>query len=98
MTIEELVTNCTDWKPAKLSFCDVIGAALTLGNSQRELAREFEVAESTVSRWARGVARPHPRLQLQIVKSVKRRAKRLIKADVRPSFGLARASPMTIGA
>jgi hypothetical protein len=31
------------------------------------LADEFEVAPSTVDRWARGTARPHPRIQKQVV-------------------------------
>jgi hypothetical protein len=33
----------------------------------RAVAAEFEVAESTVSRWARGVSRPHPSIQKQVL-------------------------------
>lgn len=36
-----------------------------------ELATEFEVATSTVKRWANGTARPHPRLALMITAYVK---------------------------
>ncbi|OGN01373.1 MAG: hypothetical protein A3B91_03725 [Candidatus Yanofskybacteria bacterium RIFCSPHIGHO2_02_FULL_41_29] len=38
-----------------------------------ELASEFEVAKSTVRRWANGTARPHPRLALMIIGYVKNR-------------------------
>lgn len=37
---------------------------------QRDLAGEFEVAESTVWRWSEGTARPHPKLQNQVVKYI----------------------------
>jgi hypothetical protein len=37
----------------------------------KALAREFEVALSTVSRWARGTANPHPRIRGQIAKFIK---------------------------
>lgn len=36
-----------------------------------ELAREFQVATSTVRRWAKGTARPHPRMALMIINYVK---------------------------
>lgn len=35
---------------------------------QRELAGEFEVSESTVWRWAEGTAKPHPKVQAQVLK------------------------------
>lgn len=38
-----------------------------------ECAGHFEVAVSTVDRWATGSARPHPLLRMQIVKWVTRR-------------------------
>lgn len=37
-----------------------------------ELATEFQVATSTVRRWASGTARPHPRLALMIIQYVKK--------------------------
>ena len=40
-------------------------------NLQLELAKEFEVATSTVRRWANFTAFPHPRLALMIIKYVK---------------------------
>lgn len=33
---------------------------------KKKLAKEFEVAESTVERWVYGFASPHPLIQLQI--------------------------------
>lgn len=35
--------------------------------STRELAEEFEVAPSTVTRWANGVAKPHPKVKALIL-------------------------------
>lgn len=37
---------------------------------QRDLAGEFEVAESTVWRWSEGSARPHPKIQTQVVQYI----------------------------
>lgn len=41
---------------------------------ERELADKFEVAISTVKRWANGVARPHPRITQQIINHLKSRS------------------------
>ena len=54
----------------------VDGYLRVFGMSQRELAEEFEVSESTVSRWANGVARPHPGLRKLVVASILKRARR----------------------
>ena len=32
-----------------------------------KVSNEFEVAESTVYRWANGIARPHPKIQRLII-------------------------------
>jgi DNA-binding transcriptional regulator YiaG len=40
-------------------------------NKSEGLAKEFEVATSTVNRWARGAARPHPRISAQILAYIK---------------------------
>ena len=39
---------------------------------RRECAREFEVAVTTVDRWAKKTANPHPLLRKQIVEWVMR--------------------------
>jgi len=38
---------------------------------QRDLATEFEVAESTVWRWSEGTAKPHPKVQALVVEYLK---------------------------
>jgi hypothetical protein len=40
----------------------------------------FEVAESTVSRWAKGIARPHPGVQKYVVSELRKRVNRAVKA------------------
>lgn len=37
----------------------------------KELAGKFEVAQSTVGRWIRGTARPHPLIQKQILRFIR---------------------------
>jgi ribosome-binding protein aMBF1 (putative translation factor) len=53
------------------------GAFDVLGTFQCDLAAEVEVAESTVYRWAKGTARPHPQIQKQVIRSLLRRAEKL---------------------
>jgi len=38
---------------------------------QRDLATEFEVAESTVWRWSEGKAKPHPKIQAEVERYLK---------------------------
>jgi len=81
MTAGDLKSMCSQWDRSSEEFRQIVAAAVaTLGVYQRELADEFEVAESTVSRWAHGVARPHPRLQALIVASIRKRAARSARA------------------
>ncbi len=43
------------------AFADIVRNGMAvLGVSDRELADEFEAAVSTINRWKRGVASPHP--------------------------------------
>lgn len=51
---------------------NILTAKLT-DNLTLELATEFQVATSTVKRWASGTARPHPRLAQMIIAYVKSR-------------------------
>jgi len=80
---DELAARCVAWRAlrggdATIGFQDIVADALgVLGLYQRELAAEFQVAESTVSRWASGVARPHPRLQGLVVAAIGKRAARV---------------------
>lgn len=39
---------------------------------KQKLAKEFEIAESTVERWAKGTARLHPQVQKLVTDFIKR--------------------------
>jgi len=71
---------CSKWNQSSEDFARIVAAIQTLGLYQRELASEFEVAESTVSRWANGVARPHPRAQKLIVAAIEKRVRNTLRA------------------
>ncbi len=84
MSAEAITKLCSEWDGSSGSFAQIVEAAVrTLGLYQRELANEFQVADSTVSRWANGIARPHPRLQKMILASIERRAKKTAKAQLK---------------
>jgi len=73
----KLRAACEAWDGSSSAFAAIVAESLrSLGLYHRDLAREFQVAESTVSRWASGVARPHPRIQRLVVASLSRRAGR----------------------
>jgi len=87
MTLEQFQTACSAWlgKPQGSSdeFAQLVRTAFeVLGAYQRDLAAEFEVAESTVSRWAKGTARPHPRIQKQVIRALTRRANRVAERRI----------------
>lgn len=74
----DLRKHCSNWDGSSDGFAAIVANALdTLGVYQHDLAREFQVANSTVSRWANGVACPHPRVQKLIVASIRKRADRV---------------------
>jgi len=50
-------TDHTDFASTVQFAIDEAGIAV------QDLAREYEIADSTVDRWRRGTARPHPQLQ-----------------------------------
>jgi len=83
-TPAEFETTCAAWlnnekNASTEGFAGILAASFeVLGTFQRDLAVEFEVAESTVSRWAKGTARPHPRIQKQVIRSLQRRAGKLV--------------------
>lgn len=49
------------------TFSQVVKEYVALELDARPLAGEFEVAVSTVLRWANGVATPHPLIQEQVI-------------------------------
>ena len=100
MTLHDFQSKCVAWVSSQQASPAEFAALLTagfevLGMFQRDLAAEFEVAESTVSRWAKGTSRPHPRIQKQIVKTLIRRCKRVDEGRSRggtttnPGFAIA---------
>lgn len=50
-------------------FQNKISVAICFGFKSK-IAQEFEVAESTVERWTRGVARPMPNLKKKILEFI----------------------------
>ena len=88
MTAEKFESACIAWLAQKQAPSDqfaqlVEQAFAVLGMFQRDLATEYEVAISTISRWAKGTARPHPLLQKQIVKSLAQRNHEALQHDHR---------------
>ena len=75
-TMTELANTCATWVAGDDAFAEIVAAYLDLsGVPQRTIADEFEAAISTVSRWASGTARPHPKMQKLIVSWIGKRAK-----------------------
>jgi ribosome-binding protein aMBF1 (putative translation factor) len=71
----ELTVACSTWDGSGTAFADIVrGALACVGLDQHELATLFQVADSTVSRWASGTARPHPRLQKRVIAAILERA------------------------
>ena len=103
MTPEQFESTCVAWltqkDPSTQAFAELVGASLQVfGTFQRELAHEFEVATSTVSRWAKGTARPHPLLQKQIVRALLRRVKGMTARRAASSSGPGIAAPTPMAA
>ncbi len=76
----ELLTEfqrlCMDWEGSPDGFAQIIREALaSLPGVRLALAHQFEVAESTVSRWAAGTVKPHPRVQKSVVCTLLRRVR-----------------------
>ena len=56
------------WDQGDCRFEEVVECGVSLlPNGVEDLAREFQVADSTIGRWINGVARPAPRLKHLIV-------------------------------
>jgi len=56
-----------------MNFNRFLSHSLSLDRKlKKKLAKQFEVAESTVERWAKGVVKPRPRIQLQVIQFILR--------------------------
>ena len=60
-----------NWRGDLDSFARIVAGAAELGLTQKELARDLEVAEMVIKAWANGTARPHPRIQQYVVDTLK---------------------------
>jgi transcriptional regulator with XRE-family HTH domain len=93
MGISDLKEMCSRWDGSSEAFAEIVSATIkTLGVYQRDLAAEFEVAVSTVSRWASGTARPHPRFQKLIVTAIWKRASNALRSSGAAPAPLPRAA------
>ena len=101
MTTQELLAACQVFKPKVAvgetrvvsDFAQIVQNAFTnLGLYQRDLADDFEVAESTVSRWGSGIAKPHPQIQKRVVAWIGRRAAKMAST---PAYATAATAPST---
>jgi len=72
MEMLKLKEHCLKFGGSSEQFIKIVAAAVAIID-QRELAAEFEIAESTISRWVNGVARPHPQVQQLIVSYIEKR-------------------------
>ena len=50
-----------------LQFSTIVKEALEKKLDKKLIASHFEVAPTTIDRWASGIARPHPHLQKMII-------------------------------
>lgn len=68
-SLVELRRACDHWKVGdSVGFQRIVSSFLDqLGSYQRDLAITFEVSSSTISRWARGTAKPHRLVQRLII-------------------------------
>jgi transcriptional regulator with XRE-family HTH domain len=93
MGISDLKDLCSQWDRSSEAFSKIVATTVkTLGLYQRELAAEFQVAESTVSRWSSGTARPHAQFQVMVVTAIKRRATNALKSSAEAPVPRSRAT------
>lgn len=73
MNKENLLLKIKEFNETQSSegFREIVSLSIEYENSVKALAEHFEAHESLVGRWARGVARPLPRMQLKIVNYIK---------------------------
>jgi ribosome-binding protein aMBF1 (putative translation factor) len=80
MDTQQFLDLCRSWDSSSQQFKEIVqSASQVLGVYRKEVAAEFEVAESTVSRWASGAAKPHPIIQKQIIASLEKRARKMLR-------------------
>lgn len=69
MKLSEYFAHCKNFQPGDGdAFVRLVALAPSvIGLQARDIARQFDCAESTVIRWMEGMARPHPTVQAHVV-------------------------------
>jgi ribosome-binding protein aMBF1 (putative translation factor) len=98
MSLRQYVSLCEQWErtPGHRVFSQIVAGADVFSLSHSDLAQEFDVAESTISRWSKGHARPHRRVQQYVVNRLKKRAERAVKATERTERTRERHTEITL--
>ena len=71
---QALVQACDAWDGSPPGFAAIVYGALGIGVPARDLAAEFEVSESVITRWASGHGRPRPLVRKWVVSRIRTRA------------------------
>jgi hypothetical protein len=75
--LRKLIQDIHAWNGDARRFADIVRNALDIAPDRRALAHhlagEFECAVSTVQRWAKGVASPHPLVRKLVLESIRKR-------------------------
>ena len=82
MELTKLLRMCTEWKESPEDFALILRESIDSLKALRlaDLAHQFEVAESTVSRWAAGIVKPHPLVQRSVVRKLGNRIRAAVQA------------------
>lgn len=73
--IQDLITSCDNFSGDSEEFAAIVAAGLeTLDVKQVTFATDFQVAISTISRWAAGKNMPHPAVRSFVVDRIAKRA------------------------
>jgi DNA-binding transcriptional regulator YiaG len=67
---EELTAAYRIFDGSPTAFAEIMRRAVEVRLRVADLAKMFEVSESTIMRWSRGEVRPRPRIQRTIVAHV----------------------------
>lgn len=71
ISLDELIETCTDWDGCPWYWSEVVHMSISLiPNLVKNVAKEFEIAESTVLNWSKGYGNPHPLIKRQILNHI----------------------------
>lgn len=85
---------CKTWSGSEDLFRKILIAYLAQwGAYQRDLAREFGMAESTIARWVSGASRPHPAFQAVVIARIGKKAEAEAKATATAAYRFKTTTP-----